>query len=62
MEQNIPDEVLKEVDAQLEETFKDYPRGMGFCHIYWTYKKKYLADRGYEWESPADQNPDTIYD
>ena len=59
---NIPEEAMKEVDEKLEEQFKDYPRGMGFCHIYWNYKKQYLADMGYTWLSPADLNPNTMFD
>ncbi len=60
----IPKDVLAEVEKKLEEQFKDWPRGMGFCHIYWNYKKQYLADLGYSWQSPQDianqQNPNGI--
>ncbi len=61
--ENIPDEVLAEVEKELEEKFKDYPKGMGFCHTYWYHKKQALAARGYSWMSPqdlADQNPHSI--
>lgn len=51
---NIPEEVMAEVEKELEEKFKDYPKGMGFCHVYWNYKKQALADRGYTWMSPQD--------
>ncbi len=51
---NIPEEVMEKVEAELEEKFKDYPKGLGFCHIYWNYKKNMLADLGYYWESPED--------
>ncbi|MBQ8138785.1 MAG: hypothetical protein IJ195_04945 [Lachnospiraceae bacterium] len=51
---NIPQEVMDEVEKELEEMFKDYPRGMGFCHVYWHHKKQALAARGYRWESPQD--------
>lgn len=64
---NIPKEVLAEVEKELEEKFKDYPKGIGFCHIYWNYKKQALEQRGYTWLSPQDvANSDphnrTIYD
>ncbi len=62
MEQGIPKEVMEEVEAKLEEALKDEPHGMGFCHIYWYHKKKYLKERGYDWKSPAELNPDVIYD
>ncbi len=60
---NIPDEVMEEVEKELEEKFKDYPKGMGFCHTYWYHKKQALANRGYAWKSPqdiADENPHSI--
>ncbi len=60
--QNIPNEVMEEVDKLLEEKFKDYPKGLGFCHIYWNYKKNMLLDRGYYWQSPQDLDPNAIYD
>ena len=62
MEQNIPDEVMKEVEAEIEKIFQDRPRGMGFCHVYWNCKKQLLKDRGYHWQSPKDLNPNVIYD
>ncbi len=60
---NIPDEVMAEVEKELEEKFKDYPKGMGFCHTYWYHKKQALAQRGYTWKSPqdeADSDPHSI--
>ena len=60
---NIPDEVMAEVEKELEEKFKDYPKGMGFCHTYWYHKKQALEKRGYTWKSPqdiADEDPHSI--
>jgi hypothetical protein len=51
---NIPEDVMKKVDEALEEQFKDYPKGMGFCHIYWNYKRQMLEEMGYHWQSPQD--------
>ena len=62
MEQNIPDEVMREVEEILEERFKDYNKRLGFCHIYWAHKKELLSQRGYTWLSPADLEPDTMFD
>ena len=53
-DQNIPKDVMDEVEKELEEMFKDYPKGMGFCHVYWYHKKEALAKRGYTWMSPQD--------
>ena len=62
MKQIIPEEVLKEVDAIIEEEHKDYPKGMGYCHAYWHRKKQLLAAKGYDWKSPQELNPGIIYD
>ena len=36
---------------------------MGYCHKYWYYKKKYLKEHyGIDWKSPAELNPDTMFD
>ena len=36
---------------------------MGYCHKYWYYKKKYLKEiYGIDWKSPAELNPNTIFD
>lgn len=58
----IPDKVMKEVETELDDIFKDTHKGMGFCHQYWAKKKQLLNDRGYEWFSPKDLNPGAIYD
>ena len=60
--EGIPKKVMDEVEAEIEEIFKDHPRGMGFCHIYWNCKKELLARRGYSWQSPRELNPNVIYD
>lgn len=62
MEQNIPQNVIDEVEKELDVLFAEYPKGTGFCHIYWNKKKEFLAQRGYFWKSPADLNPNTCYD
>lgn len=53
----IPKDVLDEVENELEELFKDEPRYMGFCHVYWGTKKKLLKNKGYDWKSPQELNP-----
>ncbi|MCR5670302.1 MAG: hypothetical protein K6G10_04790 [Butyrivibrio sp.] len=51
---NIPEDVMKKVEEALEEKFKDYSKGLGFCHVYWSYKKAMLNDLGYNWMSPSE--------
>ena len=62
IQDNIPKEIMAEVEKELEEMFAEYPKGLGFCHVYWAHKKKLLARRGYAWLSPAELNPHIIYD
>lgn len=62
-DEGIPKDVLEEVEKELEELLKDFPKGLGFCHVYWNYKKELLLKRGYEWLSPkdiADSDPHQI--
>lgn len=55
--------VEKEVDKKIEEILKDEPRTIGFCHRYWSTKKKILREQyGIIWYTPAECNPDIIYD
>ena len=36
---------------------------LGFCHEYWTAKKKVLREKyGIDWRSPAERHPHIIYD
>ena len=56
--ENVIYDVEKEVDEELE----DEPRGMGFCHRYWSAKRAALARRGIEWRSPSAMNPRVMFD
>ena len=56
--ENVIYDVEKEVDEELE----DEPRGMGFCHSYWSAKRAALARRGIEWSSPSAMNPRVMFD
>ena len=54
--------ILKTVDALVKEEIGPY-RGMGFCHLYWSHKKKILKEYfDIDWKSPAELNPDIIFD
>ena len=56
---NIEDELQRELD----EIFKDSPRRLGFCHVYWATKKRILKEKyGIDWKSPKEMNPGVIYD
>ncbi len=55
--------IEKELNRKIDEILKDERKLRGFCHLYWDTKKKILLeDYGITWYSPAECNPDIIYD
>jgi hypothetical protein len=55
--------ILIELEAKIEEELKGELISEGFCHMYWSVKKKILKkDYGIRWESPSALNPDTHFD
>lgn len=57
--------VEKEVDELAEkEADKIVPQGWdGFCHVFWAVKKDILKKKyNIDWKSPAELNPDTMFD
>ena len=54
--------VIYEVEKEVDEQLKDEPRGMGFCHSYWSAKRAALARRGIVWRSPSAMNPKVMFD
>jgi hypothetical protein len=72
----VPDDQLAlliavedEVNARAEKMACEelgIPEGeymLGMCHLIWHYKKQILkTEYGIDWHSPAELNPDAIYD
>lgn len=56
------EEMIAEVEEELYEHFKDVPRQLGFCYGYWRKKKELLALRGIDWKTPAEMNPQVMFD
>ena len=56
----------KAIEAELDEKIFariGKPKGMGYCHRYWSVKKEILKkDYGIEWSSPANLNPHVYFD
>lgn len=48
-----------EIEAEIEP---DCPRGMGFCHYYWSVKRNVLKKYGIDWRSPSGMNPGVMFD
>lgn len=56
------EKVIYDVEKEVDEELEDEPRGMGFCHSYWSAKRAALARRGIEWRSPSAMNPRVMFD
>lgn len=55
--------VIDEADARIYGLLKDCPRGMGFCHAYWSTKEQVLREEyGIEWRSPSALNQGVLFD
>lgn len=56
------EELYETVEQQTDAEIVGFPRGMGFCHIYWSTKTAVLAQHGIAWRSPACMNPGVLFD
>lgn len=56
----IPENIISEVEEIIEKEHQDIPKGLGYCHLFWTRKKELLRERGYDWKSPAELEKNTL--
>lgn len=55
--------IFEAVDKYLDEKFKYVKKDLGFCHYYWGEKKDRLWKKyGMDWKTPAEMNPDILFD
>lgn len=55
--------VIDSAEEKADERLGDEPRGMGFCHSYWSALSDILAkDYGLVWRSPSLMNPRVLFD
>lgn len=48
---------------KLVESYMQVPPYTGYCHSYWSAKKEILKEKySIDWYTPAEENPDVIYD
>ena len=52
--------VMKEIQPILDREFSEHWFGM--CHGVWKRKKQLLAERGIDWKTPQEMNPETKFD
>lgn len=50
------------IEQECEARLKDEPRGMGFCHSYWSTKSAVAAEFGIKWRSPSGMNRRVMFD
>ena len=55
-------EAMKEIEPILDKEFPPNKVAMGTCHRFWHRKKELLKERGIDWKSPAELNPDIRFD
>ena len=58
-------EIFKTIDAEVEQTLVKHPlKGhMGFCYTRWETKKRILKDKYHiDWQTPAELNPQIMFD
>jgi hypothetical protein len=58
----IPIEVEVWVNKVIDFYLKDATPVMGMCHSIWKAKKQLFDYKGYEWYSPKDLEPGTMFD
>ena len=56
------EEVIDEADKIAYSNLTDMPRGMGFCHAFWSERSAALAQFGIDWKSPRRMNPRVLFD
>lgn len=49
------------VEARIREEDGER-RPLGYCHLFWGKKKRYLAELGIAWRTPAEMNPRVMFD
>lgn len=51
---------MRKTRKKLRLTEGEWPNGT--CYTYWDYKKRILKKFGINWKSPAEKNPDILFD
>ena len=57
----IKDELEEKIKIRIEK--EGINKGLGYCHIYWEFKKMILKEEyNMDWNSPTEMNPGIIFD
>jgi hypothetical protein len=50
-------------DAEAELLATGHKHGLGWCHLFWSVKKRILKEKyGIDWKSPEELNPHILFD
>ena len=53
----------REAEAELKRAGMVGPGELGYCHALWAMQQRILRERyGVEWRTPAEMNPDIMFD
>lgn len=58
-------QAMTKIQPELDSLMENLDRqgyGLGSCHIYWERKKQLLREHGIDWKTPAECNPDILFD
>lgn len=58
-------EVFRKIDAEVQEALANHPQrgSMGFVHLVWETKKRILLQKySIDWKTPAELNPQVMFD
>lgn len=56
------EEAMESIQPILDAEFDTEHPTLGQCHAYWARKSELLAAANIDWKSPAEINPDIIFD
>lgn len=55
--------LIRRAEREALAELKDLPRFEGFCHQLWARQKQILKEKhGMTWKSPAEMNPNVLFD
>jgi hypothetical protein len=55
--------IIRQAEQEAEAALANEPRDLGFCHLLWETQKKILRKKyRIRWKTPAEMNPDILFD
>jgi hypothetical protein len=55
--------IIEAAGQEADENLAEYPREIGFSHMFWAEKKRILNQKyGINWKTPPEMNPEVIFD